>query len=39
MDNRWNDPGGVKAQKELLDMIRSRLTDIIGQLNATVGAA
>ena len=39
MDNRWNDPGIVPVQRELMDMIRARPDDAIPELNEPDGAA
>ncbi|MYG52144.1 MAG: sulfatase-like hydrolase/transferase [Rhodospirillaceae bacterium] len=39
MDNRWNDPGAAKVQRELMDMIRARPDDAITELNEPDGAA
>ena len=39
MDNRWNDPGAEKVQRELMDMIRARPDDMIPALNEPDGAA
>lgn len=39
MDNRFDDPGQTKVQKELVDMIRSRPDDVMQPLPEPVGIA